>query len=334
MKLGNKSRSLTFEEALALVCDESQPLSRKLLPYLSGAGRAEVERFAACWQGTSEERRRELITAMAEMAEADYELDYNAIFRWSLTSTDPVVRERAVEGLWEDDQPSLIEPLIRMMREDPAEGVRARAASALGRFALLAELGDLPEECAHRLEQTLMAVIEDRREALEVRRRAVESVAYLSNAPVRAVIDEAYADPDRRMRLSAVFAMGRTADPHWAEPIVKGLEDPDPAMRFEAARAAGEIALRPAVGRLMALLNDRDSEVRQMAIWALGQVGGSQARRALEVCQASRDEAVREAAEDALAELDFGSAPLDMFYYEADQERDQDEPLGDDEADE
>jgi len=256
------------------------------------------------------------------LAEAVYQLYYIAIFRWALQSDDAAIRERAVEGLWEDDEPSLIEPLLRLMRGDPAVAVRARAASSLGRFALLADLGDIAEEWAARLEQSLMAVIGNPEEDREVRRRAIESVAYLSEAPVRPIIDEAYADPDASMRLSAVFAMGRTADPYWAEPVLRELGSSDPAMRYEAARAAGEIALRPAVDRLIALLNDRDSEVRQMAIWALGQVGGSRARRALEVCQSSPDEATREAAEEAMNELDFASAPLDMFYYESDEQPD------------
>jgi len=325
MKSSAKSRSWTFEEALALVCSETQPLSRQVIAYLSGAGRAEVARFADCWHEMPVERRRELIGSMVEMAEADFEMDFNAIFRWALQSDDAVVRRQAIDGLWEDDQPSLIEPLVHIMHHDPDEGVRAEAAVSLGHFALLAELGDIPEERATRLRQALVAVIDNRGEALEVRRRAVESVAYLSEAPVRRIIDEAYADPHEEMRLSAVFAMGRTADPHWAEPIMRELRNPEPAMRYEAARAAGEIVLRPAVGQLIALLNDSDAEVRQMAIWALGQIGGPQARQALKVCQSSHDEATREAAEEALAELDFASEPLDMFVCDAGEQAGQGE---------
>ncbi len=317
MKSGTKSHLWTFEEALALVCDESQALIRSVIAFLSGAGRAEVSHFAECWSRLSPERRREIISAMAEMAEADFELDFNAIFRWSLQSDDPTVRERAIEGLWEDDQPTLVDPLLRLMKDDPAPAVRAQAASSLGRFALQAELGELPEERGARIREGLLQVVGDKGEVDEVRRRAIESVAYLSDAPVREIIDAAYADPDEKMRLSAVFAMGRTADTHWAEALRREMESPSAAMRYEAARAAGEIALKSAAGELIRLLADRDAEVRQIAIWALGQVGGAHARRALEACQASRDEAMREAAEEALAELDFGSAPLDMFYYDA-----------------
>ena len=323
MKQGTKSRQWTFEEALALICDESQPLLRPVIAFLSSPGRAEVGRFADCWRGMAAERRREVIAAMVEMAEADFELDYNAIFRWALQSRDPLVRERAVEGLWEDEQPSLIEPLLRMMKEDPEAAVRARAATSLGRFALLAELGDISEERAARVREGLLEVIENQDEKVEVRRRAIESVAYLSDAPVRQIIDRAYEAPEEEMRLSAVFAMGRTADKHWAEPVLRELHAPDPAMRYEAARAAGEIALRPAVPDLIRLLNDHDPEVQQIAVWALGQIGGAQARRALKLCQGSPSESIREAAEDALSELDFSSAPLDLFCHDAEAGRDE-----------
>ena len=319
MRPSTKSRQWTFEEALALVCDQSQPLSRPVIAFLSGAGRAEVSRFAECWRQMPPERHRELISTMVEMAEADFGMDFNAIFRWVLRSDDPRVRELAVEGLWEDEQPSLIEPLLRLMQQDPEPAVRARAASSLGRFALLAELGDIDESKTARLRDGLLAVAHNREENIEVRRRAIESVAYLSDAPVREIIDEAYAAADERMRISAVFAMGRTADDHWAEPVLRELHAPNPAMRYEAARAAGEIALRPAVGELIALLADPDSEVQQVAIWALGQIGGARARRALQACRASPDEATREAAEEALSELDFASAPLDMFYFDGEE---------------
>ena len=75
--------------------------------------------------------------------------------------------------------------------------------------------------------------------------------------------------------------------------------------------------MRPAVGDLISLLTDRGAEVRQMAIWALGQIGGPQARRALEACRAAPDESMREAAEEAISELEFASAPLDMLRHEA-----------------
>ncbi|MDI7274364.1 MAG: hypothetical protein QME94_00155, partial [Anaerolineae bacterium] len=95
MRQRTHGRQWTFEEALALVCDQEQPLSRAVIAFLSGSGRAEVRRFADCWRQLSPERRRELITTMVEMAEADFHLDFNGIFRWALESEDPHVRERA-----------------------------------------------------------------------------------------------------------------------------------------------------------------------------------------------------------------------------------------------
>ncbi len=325
MKSGTKSHLWTFEEALALICDEKQALARSVVGFLSGAGRAEVSRFADCWRQMSPHRRRELISMMAEMAESDFEMDFNGIFRWSLQSEDPVVRERAIDGLWEDEEVALIDPLLRIMKEDPVEGVRAKAATSLGRFALLAELGELAEERARQVREGLMQVIESREESDEVRRRAIESVAYMSEAPLEEIISEAYASPKEEMRISAVFAMGRTADTRWAAEVRAELRSASPAMRYEAARAAGEISLKSAAGQLIRMLNDSDSEVRQMAVWALGQIGGAHARRALEACQSSDDEALREAAEEALAELDFGTGNLDMFYFEAEGEAGEEE---------
>jgi HEAT repeat protein len=316
MKSNTSGRVWTFDEALAALCDGEQPLQRSLIPALTGAGKAEVERFAACWAGWSDERRRQMIETMAEMAEADFELDFNAIFRWALGDGDPTVRVAALEGLWEDDEPILIEPLVRMMTRDLDERVRAQAAVSLGRFALLGELGDLPEARTSRVRDALLGVIDNPDESAEVRRRAMESVAYLSDAPVEQIINTAYASPDEDMRISAVFAMGRTADPQWGDIIAQELEATDATMRFEAARAAGEIGLRRMVARLVQLLVDPDPEVRHAAVWALGQIGGDRARQALRACEASEDEVLRDAAEEALAEADFATGPLEMLHIE------------------
>ena len=122
------------------------------------------------------------------------------------------------------------------------------------------------------------------------------------------------------MRISAVFAMGRSADPVWRELVVGELESPNPEMRYEAARACGELEISDALSTLIDLVEtDPDPEVQEMAIWALGRIGGKEARRVLEACCESENEALRQAAEEALDELDFLSGHLDFPLFESDE---------------
>jgi len=63
---------------------------------------------------------------------------------------------------------------------------------------------------------------------------------------VREIIEAAYYHEDQRMRTSAVFAMGRSADPYWSDLVINELQSSRPEMRYEAAMASGELELAAA----------------------------------------------------------------------------------------
>jgi HEAT repeat protein len=149
---------------------------------------------------------------------------------------------------------------------------------------------------------------------LEVRRRALESIAYVSNENIPPIIQEAYAHTEELMRISAVFAMGRSADKRWAKVVVKELNNPSPEMRYEAARACGELRLHQAVRDLVELVEDVDAEVQQAALWSLGQIGGDLARKILRRYAHNDNEALRTSAHDALNVLEFFHGNLNTFF--------------------
>ncbi len=322
---------LTFPEALQRLEDASIPLSSGDLYALSAPTAVEARLFGRRWPKVPADRRRAVIAMLVENAEANFELDFNALFRLTMKDEDAEVRALSIEGLWEDEEVTLIAPLLQVLRHDPAEGPRSAAASSLGRFVLMADLEELEERHAKLLEAALLEVIRNPHEGLEVRRRAVESIAYLSEDCVRDIIAAAYADADERMRISAVFAMGRSADKLWSDQARKELASTNPAMRYEAVRTCGELELNEAVPVLVQLSADPDREVQAAAIAALGQIGGPRARRALERCLRSTDEIVSMAAEDALAELELGQQPLDLLVCDGLAPSDVDEDATDDE---
>ncbi len=307
---------LAFEDALRSVGDERASLSSVVLYALSDPSKAEVQLFREQWPGLPVQRRRRVVELLVENAEANFELDFRALFRVTLEDEDEQVRRASVEGLWEDEEATLILPLVRLLRQDDAMAVRAAAAGSLGRFLLLVELEELDERHGRLIRGALLEAIDSPEEDVEVRRRAIESIAYWGDECVRDIIAAAYEDLDESMRLSAVFSMGRSVDRFWADIVQSELSSPTPAMRYEAARACGELELKEAVPELIHLISDPDREVQFAAINALGQIGGRRARRALERCCASADEVTRLVAEDALAELRLGEQ-LDFFDYGA-----------------
>lgn len=293
-----------FKSALRYLQSDEISLSPSLLFALSDLDKKELQEFATVWQTLSADKRGRVTQAMAELAEERIEADFTRIFRYLLDDENADVRANAINGLWEIEEPALATQFIGALRSDPSATVRAAAAESLGHFLLLAELKRVPAALGDEIGDALLAVIRSRDQAL-VRRRAMESLAYLGNETVRDIIANAYADDDAAMRASAVFAMGRSADPYWKRTVAQELYSPDPQMRFEAARAVGELEFKAAVPRLIELVQDADREVSGAAIASLGQIGGKQARRALINIISGEDEVAAEIAQDALDELEF-----------------------------
>ena len=309
-----------LERALKNLADESEPVSIYALHALSGLDRADVEKVRSAWLTIPADRRQTAMHHLVEIAEDNFEVDFGTIYRLGLTDQDAEVRATAIGGLWEEDDPALITPLIKFMQSDEAEKVRAAAAGALGRFMYDAELEEIPAQKAAPAITALKAIFAKADESLEVRRRALEALGYLGYDEVGALIQQGYQDANERMKLSAVFAMGRSLDERWGDIVQTELDSPDPEMRYEAARACGELEYAPALRRLIGLIDDVDEDVQRASVWALGQVGGDTAREVLMGVLDSDAVHLHEEAEDALDELEFKSGNLNFGIMDFDDE--------------
>lgn len=289
------------------MADEERILSISHLYALSGLEKADLERVRRAWPTLPPDQRQSVMRHLVDISEANFEVDFGSIFRLGLTDAEPLVRAAAVDGLWEEDDVKLVPTLIDLMQNDAAEVVRAAAAVALGHFVLAGELEEIPADRLEEIVESLREVIEDGSETVDVRRRAVEAIGYSSAEGVSELIGDAYSDADESMRISAVFAMGRSADLKWADLVLTETESPNPEMRFEASRACGEMQNPGAVPALARLIDDPDDQVREAAVWALGQIGGNEPRRLLTAILDDEDSDLHEAAEAALEELEFMS---------------------------
>ncbi len=303
-------RSARFTSLLTdLIGGNKEPAARELIG-LSDLSRAEASELARAWNRIAPARRRRMVDILTQLEEDNVEYNFRNLYLQSITDTDPVVRRKSIEGLWEDESSEVL-AAISDRTVDAKPEVRAAAAAALGRFVYRAETGKLrPSQCAE-LRAALLKLAEDADQPLDVSRRALESVAYLSNDPsVTKLIAAAYADSNPRQKASAVLAMGRNLDQRWLESVLAELASDAAEMRYEAARASGELGSPQAVPQLVGLIEDEDSEVRLMAIWALGQIGGPTANNALRQAATSPDEATSAAAQEAISEARLTSDPL------------------------
>lgn len=303
-----------MDRYLEELSDISKPLAPSKLANLSSLSSGKLRLFLQTWAGMDIGRRRQIINHLTELAEENCQLDFNDIFFAGLEDTDEQVRIKSIEGLWECESRWLIDRFIALLREDSKESVRAAAATALGRFVMLAELEKLRPEDGAKVASELFSVIDYPGEKTEVKRRAIEAIAPLGQPRVKKIIQEAYESEDARMRVSAIFAMGRSADPVWLPTLVRELGNTDAEMRFEAAVACGELGEEGAVSYLVRLVDDVDSQVQLSAITALGRIGGGEAEAALRECLNHPSEHIRQAAEEAMGELIFDKDPFSFEF--------------------
>lgn len=283
--------------------DESQALSSKTLAELSDPDAEELAYFKKIWPDISAERRQQIATRLVELAEDDVQFTFDVIFKNMLEDEDAEVRRQALNGLWENEEPALATTLVRLFEEDEDMQVRAAAAIALGRFAVLAECQKLRPEVAEAVTQTLLIALDNEGMPLEVKRRVLEAASPLSLPQVREAIYAAYYSDVHPLKASAVYSMGKSCDANWLPEIMKELSGGSAELRYEAAVASGELGDKTAVPVLVQLTQDADVEVQLASIQALGHIGGDEAKKCVQLCLESSSEAVRQVAEQAVAEI-------------------------------
>jgi HEAT repeat protein len=299
----------SLTEVLDNLADASQPLLNRRLAGLSDLDPVALQQFDAVWRQIDTERRRQIVSRLGEISEDNVEFSYNGLYKHLLADPDEMVRKAAVEGLWEDDEPSLIRLLLRLLADDPSTIVREIAAKALGHFTLMVEHQKIGPDNRERLSQALLKVIYNLQEKVNVRRRALESIAPLSLPEVTQAIWAAYRQEDTLLKAGAIFAMGKNCDLLWLPTIMRELSSDNNELRYEAVEASGELGELEAVPHLIEMLQDPDTDLRLASVVALGKIGGAEARRALRDCLASKSQVLREAAEQALEEIELFEEP-------------------------
>ena len=301
---------MTFDFFLESVLDPTEQISGADYHEISDLSPEELGLFAKAWFPIPIERRRTIATTMVELAEDNPELDFSAIFKMCLKSDDEPLLEIAIDGLWEHEDRSVIRGLIEVLRSEKGSDVRAVAASALGRFPLLAHEGKLLAKDGEAVHDNLMQVLEDEEEPLDVRRRCMESLAPFNTLEIKQHITLAYESLDPDFRSSSIFAMGRTGESAWLPLLVQELQNDEPSIRYETAHACGELGEEDAVPHLILLLEDDDPQVQLAGVSALGKIGGPLAKKVLIATAKDGDANLEEAARIELENIEFFEDPL------------------------
>lgn len=295
----------SFDDVLEeLFSAEQLPIQE--LYRLSDMQAKEWARFQEGWQKVPDERRQVIVRHLADICEDNFVVDFAPIFRQGLEDSVAAVRIAALDGLWDSTDLRLLPTITQLMQSDPNMEVRTAAAGALGHYVLLAEWGQLPEKILPNLVGTMLGEYEKEDTAVSVRRVLLEGLGAADHPRINDLIAEAYEDGDQATQMSAVFAMGNTADRRWTVTVLGEMESPYEEMRAETARAAGSIGNSDFVPKLAELAYDEDLAVRVTAVTALGHIGGDDVQRILanmlDDPEVEEIDEVVEAVEEALEE--------------------------------
>ncbi len=300
-----------------------EPVPIHQLYRLSDLTSEQMDTFLKGWGQLDDERRHVIAQHMADIIEENFVVDFSPLFENFFEDNYAPVRIAALEGMWDTPHRRYVRPIMRLMQQDDAVEVRAAAAAALAHYVMMAEWGELPRNVSEPIVTALLEVYDGEETAVSVKRAALEAVAASNHPRIPEMIREAYEHDDVDMQVSAVFAMGNTADARWLPTIMGEFDSPYVDMRAEATRAAGVIGKSDVVPELAVLVTDEAIEVRMAAVYALGQIGGSRPQQILSgILEDPEQEALHELAEEAMEEMMWVEGELNLLDLNFDEDED------------
>jgi HEAT repeat protein len=296
----------SINKLISELADNGREIPRATLQQFSDMDPASLQALHEAWPRVSMERKRKLLEGLEDLSEEDTLVSFDDFARSLLDDPDAVVRMRAIRLLDEAEDPRLIPAFIHMMDDDPDAETRAEAASALGKFVELGELEEISDESRQEVEGALLEKANSEDQSI-VRRHALESLGFSSRPEVITLIESSFRRENPEWQASALFAMGRSFDERWEEPVLARMMDVNSLVRLAAVEAAGELRLVSARTVLFHVLEEEEEEnITSAAIWSLSQIGGEDVRlyieNLLDLAEEEEDEAFLE---EALDNLEF-----------------------------
>lgn len=299
-------KKIEFSVVLEALLDTPTPFPPKFLYRLSGLEGEELALLKKKWLAIDPLRRQRLIEDLEMLAESNYLVLFDPIYKIALTDPIPQVKIAAIRALWESEDKKVGITLLEILENDEDEVlVTAQAAAGLGKFVYLGEFEEISQSLLQKITEQLLNKSKEGQPDI-IRQRAVEALGFSSAPQVPSLIEEAYNKGLDDWIVSSLVAMGRSASKQWLPMVIESLSHEESNVRLEAAQAAGEIAAEEIATHMLHLIDDPEQDIRHAAIWALSEIGGDDAKLALETAlMQARDEDEIDFLEEALDNLDF-----------------------------
>jgi len=305
-------QTISFQTILDALLASGKDFPRRYYQHFSDISPLELKTVQDTWPRVKPDRKLSLLNGLLSMVESDTLVNFEVFARAILNDSEAAVRVLALRLLEECDDIKLIPTFIDLLKNDPDLNVRVEAANALNLFVDLGELEEISEEVYGEVHAALLEAAKGAEET-RLRRRALESLGWSSNSEVVELVESAF-DGNIDWRLSALVAMGRSADDRWEDRVLRSLLDDNDKIRKAAVQSAGMLAFKSARLPLLKMLeSDDNGDVMSAAIWSLSQIGGEDVQTYLEnLLDETEDEDLIDFIEEALDNLAF-TEDLDRF---------------------
>ena len=307
-------QTISFQTVLDALTASGKDFPRRYLQHFSDIAPLELKTVLDVWSRVKPDRKLSLLDGLLSMAESDTLVNFDDFARAILNDPEATVRVKAIrlldcEGC---DDVKLIPVFVELLKSDPDFNVRAEAANALNLFVDLGELEEIPEETYGEVHAALLESAKSEKET-RVRRRALESLGWSSDPEVIELVESVF-EENIDWKVSALIAMGRSADDRWEDRILRSMLDDNDKIRKAAVQSAGMLGFKSARLPLLRMLEGEDNgDIMTAAIWSLSQIGGEDVGTYLEnLLDQTEDEDLIDFLEEALDNLAF-TEDLDRF---------------------
>jgi len=269
---------LTFSSSdlEATLMDENKPFDLQFLQFFSDISYDDLKKVKKVWSKVTQQRKVSLLQELENLMRIDTLISCDDFGVFALDDEDPVIKSQAINLLWECVDQNLATRFMSLLLEDKDPALSASAASGLGKFVLLGELDEIPQDLSKKIQNTLVEKYVSSSDQ-QLKQSILESLGYISSPQINEFITEAIKRPEKEWVLSALFAISRSANENWSKIILKKLDDLDPDVQLEAIKAAGELEIADAKETIIELLESSspEEEIHLQAIWSLSMIGGN-----------------------------------------------------------
>ena len=230
------------------------------------------------------------------------------------------IRLKAIDGLWENEDSSLIAVFTSFISKDDSQNVRFASANCLQNFLERSHVVPYPKRHLNFLKSALLKIISGEIDSPELlRQKALEIIGYFDGEDINTLVKDAFFSDNIRVKSSAIRAMGISSNPIWLSLILSDLDDVYPSITVSSIEAVGMLGDGDYANWLMKYLSDEDIDIQIAAVKSLGLIGNELARGAILQFLDELHESEEDFDDDLLAEInvaiqamDFDEAPLDM----------------------